>query len=364
MATNLNFMGRNIRLLRRRAGMTLSELAAKIDIQEGPLGRIERGLNAPSAKVIYNISKVLGVSTDVIFAESTSELQKIRDQISERPCFTKMGRADLPEKIEAKANQVIDSYFALEEICNAQKHAGIPFQLFFYKDEKGLEGLAQSVRSFLNVNDGVVFDYFELMESFGFRVITASFMKNIDSFSYFDSVNRNAFFFINEKLTPERQLFSLAFELGMVYMWEQFMSSNSSEPDKEAVKSAKKFAAFFLMPKDAVLRTVQQLGISKENWSYDLLLRIKHRYGVSAETFLYRLRELDLIAEKAYRDIKKQIKDFYEANSFTEPDKTKRLLTHNGRLWDLVYSSRNSAEFNTEVSVIIETLNKLKISKN
>lgn len=364
MATNLNFMGKNIRLLRRRAGLTLNELANKIDIQEGPLGRIERGLNAPSAKVIYNISKVLGISTDVIFAESASELQKMRDQVSERPCFTKMGRTDLPDKVEEKANLLIDSYFALEEICSAQKHAGIPFQLFFYKDEKGLEGLAQSIRSFLNINDGIVFDYFELMESFGFRVVTASFMKEIDSFSYFDSVNRNAFFFINEKLTPERQLFSLAFELGMVYMWEQFMTSSSMEPDQEAVKFAKKFAALFLMPKDAVIRTVNQLGISKDNWTFELLVRIKHRYGVSTEAFLYRLRELELIAEEVYRHLKQQIQTFYKKNGYAEPDKSKRMLTHNGRLWDLVHSAQSCAGSNDEITEIIDVLNKLKISKN
>lgn len=364
MRNNYTFMGRNIRVLRRRAGMTLGELAEKIEIQEGPLGRIERGLNAPSAKVIYGISKALGVSTDTIFAETTSELQKIRDLNSDRPCFTRLGRSAIPEKTEAKANQVIDSYFALEEVCNAQRHAGIPFQLFFYKDEDGLESLAQSVRSFLNIKDGVVFDYFELMESFGFRVISAPFMKKIESFSYFDSVNQNAFFFINDSLTPERQLFSLAYELGMIYMWEQFMTSADAEPDAEAVKLAKKFAAFFLMPREAVHRTVKQLGISSSDWSYELLLRIKHRFGVSAETFLYRLRELRLINEKAYREIKKKIKLFYEKSNFAEPDSSKRILTYNGRLWDLLCSAKNSQKNADEIEEIEEILQKLKLKRS
>ncbi len=364
MSTDFKFMGRNIRLLRRRAGMTLSELAAKIDIQEGPLGRIERGLNAPSAKVIYNLSKTLGVTTDAIFAESSSELQKVRDQNSDRPCFTRMGRTAPADKIADKANQLIDCYFGLEEICGAQKHAGIPFQLFFYKDEEGLENLAQSVRSFLNISDGIVFDYFELMESFGFRVISTGFMKNIDSFSYFDAVNQNAFFFINDQINPERQLFSLAFELGMVYMWEQYMSSSADEPDAQAVKAAKKFAAFFLMPREAVLRTVKQLGITPDDWSYELLLRIKHRFGVSAETFLYRLRELKLIGEKPYRAIKAQIKEFYEKHNYAEPDSTKRLLTNNGRLWDLFYTAQNSKDNDEEMTEIATTLKKLKVARS
>ncbi|MGL4854598.1 MAG: helix-turn-helix domain-containing protein, partial [Lentisphaeria bacterium] len=80
MKTSLNFVGENIRTLRRKAGFTLSELAEKIDIKDGPLGRIERGLNAPSAKVIFNLSKVLNVSTDSLFAPTHQKLQKIREQ--------------------------------------------------------------------------------------------------------------------------------------------------------------------------------------------------------------------------------------------------------------------------------------------
>jgi hypothetical protein len=34
------------------------------------------------------------------------------------------------------------------------------------------------------------------------------------------------------------------------------------------------------------------LGIQKKHWSYELLLRIKHCFGISAEAFLYRLNEL------------------------------------------------------------------------
>jgi len=42
------------------------------------------------------------------------------------------------------------------------------------------------------------------------------------------------------------------------------------------------FAATFLMPSGAVTDTVEQLGIRQKQWPYELLLRIKHRFGVSA----------------------------------------------------------------------------------
>ena len=67
MKTDLGFIGKNIRNLRRQRNWTMAELAAKIGMNPVPLGRIERGMNAPSASVIYRLAKTLGVSVDTLF---------------------------------------------------------------------------------------------------------------------------------------------------------------------------------------------------------------------------------------------------------------------------------------------------------
>ncbi|MGD9687317.1 MAG: helix-turn-helix domain-containing protein, partial [Desulfobacter sp.] len=43
MFEDLKFIGNNIRSFRQSRNWTLAQLASKIGIQEGPLGRIERG---------------------------------------------------------------------------------------------------------------------------------------------------------------------------------------------------------------------------------------------------------------------------------------------------------------------------------
>jgi len=97
---------------------------------------------------------------------------------------------------------------------------------------------------------------------------------------------------------PERQLFCLACELGKVliltYSIQQGVdlfqtdaaSDSSGEKPFTAHRASRRFAATFLMPAKAVSDTVEQLGIQRKHWSYELLLRIKHRFGVSAEAFL------------------------------------------------------------------------------
>ena len=240
---------------------------------------------------------------------------------------------------------------------------------------RGMEALSEKVRCFAGIEHGVVFDYFELFETLGFRVIVVPLPKKIESFSYYDPLNQNAFFFLTARQNPERQLFCLAYELGNVliltYSIQQGVelfhndaaSDSSGEKPFTAHRAARRFAATFLMPAKAVGDTVEQLGIQKKHWSYELLLRIKHRFGVSAEAFLYRLDELDLIDPSLVQPLKAKIHEHYGKTDFGEPDPSRRLLTPNGRLWDLVLTGKDSKEGREEVLEIENVLKKWKVSR-
>ena len=128
-------------------------------------------------------------------------------------------------------------------------------------------------------------------------------------------------------------------------------------------RAGRKFAAFFLMPEPAVRATVNQLGIENKQWSWELLLRIKHRFGVSAQSFLFRLKELELITPKLHDRFLKQIKAHYKATGYGEPDASRRILTPNGRVWDLVLTARQHPEAKAEVARIEETLTQWKVVK-
>ena len=221
------------------------------------------------------------------------------------------------------AQDIIDAFCALEDICKAQKRANIPLVIPFDPTIRGMEALSEKVRCFAGIEHGVVFDYFELFETLGFRVIVVPMPKGIESFSYYDPLNQNAFFFL----------------------------------------TARRFAATFLMPAKAVRDTVEQFGIQKKHWSYELLLRIKHRFGVSAEAFLYRLNELDLIDPSLVQPLKDRIHEHYGKTDFGEPDLSRRLLTPNGRLWDLLLTGKESKEGREEVLEIEKVLKKWRVVK-
>ncbi len=376
MKINLEFIGKNIRYLRRERGWTLARLAAKTGMSEVPLGRIERCVNAPSASAIYSLSKALNVSVDTLFAEEHESFRMRRFEDEKKPSLVASHTEDLfTPQLKSMAQDIIEGFQALEDICAAQKHAKIPLFIPFEPNYQGMENLSLNVRRYMGVEHGIVFDYFELFESQGFRVIAVPMPKAIDGFSYYDPPNQNAFFFLNTKKNPERQLFHLAYELGSILLITaaiqrgETLVENSNNPktcDKKpftAHRAARRFAATFLMPSDAVIDTVRQLGIRQKQWSYNLLLRIKHRFGVSTEAFLYRLDELDLIDPSLIEPLKVKIHKHYGKTDFGEPDLSRRLLTPNGRLWDLVLTGKELKEGRNEAIAIERVLKKWKVVK-
>jgi Zn-dependent peptidase ImmA (M78 family) len=266
------------------------------------------------------------------------------------------------------------AFHALEDICIVPKHATVPLSMPFDPDYPGMEALAARMRTYLATGDAVVFDYFELFENAGLRVILFPFPRGaaeMASVSFYEPAFHNAFFFLNSRNNPEKQLFSLAGELGSILVSNQMNRQKTplfppSEDDAgrpiNPARAARRFAATFLMPEPAVRATVGQLGVSRDAWSWDLLLRIKHRFGVSAQAFLYRLEELDLISKPTKETLDTQIKDFYAANGLIEPDSTRRCLTPNGRFFDLLLSAETMETEEEEVQHIRQLIKRLRIS--
>lgn len=65
-------MGKNIKALRKKNGLTQEKLAEAVDVSTVFISQIETGTRMPSLETIYNISKALGVSIDELIHGSES----------------------------------------------------------------------------------------------------------------------------------------------------------------------------------------------------------------------------------------------------------------------------------------------------
>ena len=67
---NLEMLGKRIKQGRLKLDLTQYALAEEVGVSQNFLGDIERGIKAPSITTAIRLSNVLGISLDVLFAES------------------------------------------------------------------------------------------------------------------------------------------------------------------------------------------------------------------------------------------------------------------------------------------------------
>lgn len=364
-------VGAAIRTLRRQQHLTQIELGRRIGMRPGPMNNIEQGRSLPSTPVLCRIAAVLGVTVDSLLhpekrpayvrenqaAYCTGEPEETAGYrtATPRPNFSAPAAHPVhllavsppyPAQTLRQLEDVVHAFLALEDICGVPKRAAIPLCLAMPRTEVGIEDLAMRVRGLLGIGPAVIFDYLELFENTGLRVIFGPLAGGIESAACHDAASGNAFLFVSTSGRPstERQLFRLVLELGRIYCHTggvRTIEGRTRLLDAEHV--AAKFTAFFLMPAESVHATVRQVGVPYDGWTWELLLRLKHRFGVSAETFLYRLGELDLIAPRPLADLKARIHAHYAATRHAEPDGSRRILSPNGRLGDLLLMATSRA---------------------
>ena len=351
-------IGDQVRVLRQRQHISQAELARRIGMRPGPMNNIEQGRHVPSGRVLIRLADALGVSVDELLGRPPATPGLLREPstpylVSAPPAAASIPHAnavtlsdDPPHDADLRAqlNEWIDCFLDLEDLCGAQKRAVVPLTCPFHTDTAGMELLAQQVRLFLGIGQGVIFDYLELLENAGLRIIFLPLPDTIYSAAYYDAVNANAILFIHTHMNAERQIFELIKRLGSIYFFTRQhrlrMCGHSPDPADltdalEESRAVRKFTAFFLMPEDAVRMSVAQLGVRPSEWSYPLVLRLKHRFGVSAQSFVYRLRELDLITDTLADAYRKKIEAHYARTDYAEPDDSRRILSPNGRIGDL-----------------------------
>lgn len=367
--------------------MTQVELARRLGMRPGPVNCIEKGRNLPSAKVLCRLADVLEVPVDSLFENTRAAYDTPR---AKHTGYVAEERADygapqavlarapdeiaaLPKTDLATVNRVVADFLALEDLCGAQKRAALPLNISFEPTMDGIEELAAEVRRFLGVSDAVIFDYLELLENAGLRIVFCDLSESAESLGCYDEPNGNAVIVVSRGMNTERQLFRLIYELGRIYCFTQMKhielggaarcGRNIAGKKLTPHRMARVFAGLFLQPAAAVRATVRQLKVGRSDWTYALLLRLKHRFGVSAETFLYRLKELRLIDGKLAKSLQAELYAEYRKTKFAEPNSTRRLLTPNGRLGDLLLLAEERAGDDIEVGSIRKRLKKAGVGE-
>jgi len=385
-------VGTRIRAIREQNNLTLKELAQRTGLDVGQLSRIESNKVGARESTFRRIAAGLGVPAETFILKRQTDATK--------KCFspseisgTGSSRYDLDvdmgelrssashmrdEEPTPYGNQIDDAfpicslhlrpqtshdYIIARENCRAalqaaqvvEYHAGVTpralIQLTLPIDPtaQGAGLLARHVRTMLGIGDAVCYDYFELLARHGIRTLELQLPDEVGSLSLYDASSSQATIFISSgrastQNTPERKIYCLVTELANILMENARNAGILERASAEQLLSDEKFnrhfAALFLIPAEAVQETMRQYRLTPERWTYDLMLSIKNRFGVSAQAFCYRLLELGHITEVLAADFRTRIEAHYEEVRTHkllpfEPSPTDRAARLNAFLCDL-----------------------------
>jgi len=280
-----------IKLARKKAGMSLRDLAAALDgrVSAQAIGKYERGEMTPSSGVLIALGKALDVSLSYLMDSQGIVLSGVEFRAKAKTS----GREQA--QVEAAVLEWVERYLQLEtilELDSAEWKAPCPPQKLEKPD--AAEDLAKCVRKEWILGEDPIPNVTELLEEKGLKVMIEDLPANVSGLTCL--VAREGYaepvpvIVVNRAYPVERRRLTLVHELG-----HRLIDETSPLSPKDEERASNRFAAAFLMPADHVRREV---GLRRHSFGYKEVIELKRLYRVSAAAFVYRLKDLEIISEQ------------------------------------------------------------------
>jgi Zn-dependent peptidase ImmA (M78 family)/DNA-binding XRE family transcriptional regulator len=274
--------GDRVKEVRELRGLTQSDLAEKIGVNQSTIAQIEKGQIAPSEEVFQRI--VFQTGFPVSFFKQPSYTDFPLGSLLFR------ARASITLRERSEALQYARVIFEIAEKMETHM-TKIPLRLPRLDDDP--VSAAINTRSLLGlpVNTPII-NLISILEKNGILVISLpKELKNRDAFSVWAGSGsfRPIIVICNKGVSGDRLRFNLAHELGHLVI-HQAIIGDISKLDKEAHS----FAAEFLMPKEAMIEEFIR-PVTLPN-----LISMKTRWKVSIQALIRRAAELEIITIRQY----------------------------------------------------------------
>jgi Zn-dependent peptidase ImmA (M78 family)/transcriptional regulator with XRE-family HTH domain len=281
------FSGERLRLARFRAGLTVREVADRVDVSHAAISQYEIGRTRPAPAVLARLAIATGVSAGFFVFNRRPVSAGGLDGTHFRSLrsTSRAGRASA----WAWSELVLDVAEVLE------RHVRLPDPVLPMRslapDAGGAElaDAAEELRSVWRLPDGPVGHLVRQLEVHGILVARLAVAdKGIDAFSHFQGA-RPVVILGSDKGDAARSRFDAAHELG------HLVCHPDADPGGEQEQQANGFAAELLMPRAHMVRVLPR------RFDLGAYARLKQEWGVSIAALLYRARGLEIIGDAAYR---------------------------------------------------------------
>jgi len=296
MYSSKHFNGDKLKSARIYRGLTVAELAEKLDLQRQTVSMYENNkLRNPDYSTIKKMSDSLGFPPNFFLEKGNMEYKTGSTYFRALLTTNKKYRNQQIQKM----NFISIIYSFLNEY--------IEFPAFNFpsiKEGMDVEDAATVLREYWNLRDKPIENIVYLVEQNG--IIVTRFetdIDDIDAFSQMQDINGNSIFLIGyskNKGTAARIHFDVAHEIGhmLLHEWSEDIETLSKEEFKERENQAHAFASAFLLPKDAFSKDI---GSYANNLSY--YIELKKKWKVSISAMIRRSYNLRLIDYPTYQQL-------------------------------------------------------------
>ena len=277
-------IGGRIKQARKASNFSLRKLADEIGVSAMAISKYERDQDVPSSGVLLRLSQALQVKVDFFFRPSTVSVQL--------QAYRKHAVLGVKEQeaIQMRIQDWVERYLEVESLFPEEQHAAnLPLCKAASLD--AIETIALELRDHWSLGYDAIENLVQLLEDRGIKVGIISGFEHFDACTFTYStqsckVDGDPVIVTKDKLSGDRQRFNLGHELGHLIL--------DVQGDLKPEQAANRFVGAFLVPA-ATARF--ELGANRTDLNINELHMLKHKYGLSMQSWIFRAKDLSIISE-------------------------------------------------------------------
>ena len=260
--------GQRLRLARKRAGLSMRELADTMSpkVTAQAISKYEAGKMLPSSTVLIGLGRVLDVSLDFLLSAQVEALEAI--EFRRHAGVSARDRA----RVEAAVMDSLERHLAIEHILDIQNNAYWMERLRCdsVASESQIDERADELRRVWDLGLNPIPSMCELLEGKGIKVVETNLPETINGLScralHGGEIVAEAVV-MSSRINVERKRFTLAQELA------HRLIRSTGNPAINFKQAMNRFAGAFLIPGQCLR---EELGAGRRRITQYELFRLKH----------------------------------------------------------------------------------------
>lgn len=286
-----NNFGNRLKSARKMAGLSLQELADKVEnsITKQSLSKYELGQMLPSNETLAILTNILKVKPDYFFSTQETEFGPI--SFRKKNSLSKKSE----EAIIEKAKNYVERILELENLLGIDNTFANPLtaEIKSYLD---VEKAAYELRKEWELGAGPISNVVEILELKGIKVYLIEEVDEIDGFAVFTKQGIPIVVVNTKNRAIERIRFTIIHELAHLLL--KFVDTILAD-EKYVERLCHHFSSCFLIPSKMLVKMIG--GMKRTYISINELISIKELFGISIAAIIHRLQRHEVITSVYYK---------------------------------------------------------------